>query len=296
MATSKYLQLLDALCIVLALLYYLEKDKSMPVAIKIISLAREKMVLEPIPNTNDNYNSLSQEVSALKARLRELGLIENEDYKMVNSNYHSRIQPDRFEFSGPSLVLRALCVIPTESFEQQQDYYNHEKDKAAIQTNVKMNAVKFATKITEKECTVFDKKFADQQHKDLFEALKLSIEEIHKKFIKPSSVVDQLNHDIAYITSLNNDDSFGFNRYVYLNAALYFAIETEKAARTIKSTGFLSNNSVLAPEYITTFDTYGAAYGRKKHPELGQLTAFYSQNVKPNTSLSQAAERLHAYR
>jgi hypothetical protein len=260
-------------------------------AFKIITLQRDKLVLEPIPSEAGlshfhSHSDLSREASELKQTLRDAFLIEDVDYKMIDSTQHGHANKTRFEFSTPTLVIRALNMIPIALFQKQEDYHNPYKSSDSVQKTVQSSISKFAGKITEKECCVYDKKFCDLAYKTLFEALKLSIDNVHKEYATPSTVIDQLNRDITYISSLNNDDTFGLNRYTYLNAALYFALKTEQAAPSIKDKGIVFKESSLAPKYASIIDGYGTAYGRRTHPDLTQSMTFYSQHIKPHTAVN----------
>lgn len=260
-------------------------------AFKIVTLQRDKLVLEPITSEAAlghfrSQSDLSREAAELKQTLKDAFLIEDVDYKMIDSSLHGHAKKTRFEFSTPTLVIRALNMIPIALFQKQDDYHEPYKSSASVQQAVQTSKLKFAGQITEKECCVYDKKFCDLAYKTLFEALKLSIDNVHKEYSTPSSVIDQLNRDITYITGLNNDDTFGFNRYTYLNAALYFALKTEQVTPSMKDKGLVFKESSLVPKYVSIIDGYGTTYGRRVHPDLTQSMTFYSQHIKPHTAVN----------
>ncbi|MDR3477827.1 MAG: hypothetical protein P4M14_07335 [Gammaproteobacteria bacterium] len=241
----------------------------MPVPIKIISLNRNELIIEPV-----QHRDLSLEFKELQRELMapNCDLIEELDYVRVPSH--------QIKFETPSAVLRALNVIPTESFQQQE---------AKLAIDIQQKSIQYATEISSDECAERDQPFVDKAYQILVARFIQNITDIHNRFNLTLSVTAQLHRDTQFAINSSEEkaDKDVLNR---LMASLEHAIATEKSEPEFPqySLPLIENSSALAPRYSEVLNSF-KIYCQKTTEELSKI---YDQQVKPFTQDLRAHNRL----
>lgn len=224
----------------------------MPVLIKLIKLKNDELIIEPIRNENLSNHpheyDLSIELAELKKQLAQIELYEGKEYVRITGPYLNTSPDYRLQFTGKSIVLRAIYTIQKELIE-----FSPYNGTVPVSINeLEQFRLIFATKISDRECTVYDKAFVDKAFQILFDELKQAIVKVHSDFKQPSKIINQLQVDINCISAMDNTNSFKNPKFLLLMASLSQARILEKAELTIQEKKILSimkGNSLLLPKY-----------------------------------------------
>lgn len=269
----------------------------MTILVKIIKLTSDELIIEPIRNTEVHdkrplYRPLDRDLSVelrqLKIELAQAHqLQEKVDYTEVpiERSYwnYDNYGPYHLKFSGKSAVLRALSTIPALRINFTSQSY-----PLYTAINYQEARYRYATQISEKECTAFDMKFVKQAYLDLYNYLNDQIKEIHDKSTPHSAIIRELIANLEYIKELQSEEC-ATPKYMLALSSLQYALTRELAERqTVASYRVMKGDSILAPKYQQLiYKIYAISTHADQLKERGLLD-IYTKQVAARTILKSA--------
>jgi len=217
----------------------------MPVIIKIIKLTSNELMIEPKKSESREYRDLSIELRDLKRQLTGYKLVEGEDYTYYPGSYPNTSPEYKLQFSGKSLVIRALYSIPIDLWEFDRNSYGSVPVSKEQFAEMRLQ---FAMTVTSKLCYHNEIAWVKAAQKTIFESLATAIYKLHNTINKSSTVIACLTADMQNI-SQREDLPFENSNFILLMAALSKAIHTEETTPTVtvkKLLIFESESKLLA--------------------------------------------------
>jgi hypothetical protein len=215
----------------------------MTVKISIISLSPDEMIIAPALIdrwTKDN----SAEMPMLKEQLKNIGLLENEDYTIDSKTSYTN--HSQIKFNSKSIVVRALWTIPAEMIELSDLHISlGQYNKAKLV---------YATTLPQKLCYVPDQQFREKAYNDFYLYVKSEINKVHAAESKHTTVIMQkLDHDLLFVEQKVIENIWSNTPKSHLAlVCLIKAYKDEIANPSLREggiSGFFKKTSRLAPLY-----------------------------------------------
>lgn len=251
---------------------------TMPVVIRLISLSNTELKIEPQRiGFKSPFADLSTELNQLKRQLFTHGLCEGIDYTQYSGPSPSTCHEYKLQFTGKSLVLRALYAIPIDWIEFSETTKLSGWGIDITKPDFEMMRMSYATSIHSRECFVSEVPWVKTAYQRSFEELIGAINQVHRQFSKNSPVIEQLKREMTALIQ-KPDELFESANFHLLLCCLYKAMKKEEADPTVfeKQLVTFNKKSKLLPHYEDLIKNYASRSPQIFHKEAS--TTGYGPN------------------